>query len=237
MGKSAMAQASVFARILSVHVGKVAPLGPRDVPSGFVKHAVEGPVALGRTGLAGDEVADHSVHGGFDKAVYGYAAGHYPAWRAAFPQFASLLVPGGFGENLAFDGVMEADVCLGDELEIGDAVLCACQPRQPCSKLAMRFDNHMGRAMTQTGRAGWYFRVLQTGAMSAGDEVRLRARPNPDWSFARFLRLMKEKSFADEDLAELARLPGLAAQWQRDAHKTLERRRQARATSAQASLL
>jgi MOSC domain-containing protein YiiM len=215
----------ISARLVSIHVGKIAPLGPRGVPSGFVKHRIDGPVAVSPRGLDGDETADHSVHGGPDKAVYGYAAGHYPAWRTEHPHHAALLVP---GENLAIEGVDEAGLCLGDEVEIGTTILRLCQPRQPCSKLALRYDKHMPRAMTQSGRAGWYCRVLQPGTIAAGDAMRLIARPNPEWSFARFLRQLKEKSFSDRDLAELAELPGLAAQWQRDSRKTLERRHAAR---------
>ncbi len=227
-----MQQTDQLATIVSVHIGRIAPLGPKGVPSGFVKYPTPGPVRLGPTGLEGDEVADLSVHGGLDKAVYGYAAGHYPRWRAEFPQHEALLVPGGFGENLVFEGVDEAGVNLGDEVEVGSAVLRLCQPRQPCSKLAMRFDKLIGRAMTLTGRAGWYFSVVQPGAVTEGDAVRLVARPNPAWSFSRFLRQLREKSFSDEELAELSTLPGLAAQWQRDSRKALESRVQVRAAKA-----
>jgi hypothetical protein len=33
-----------IARLSSIHVGKVAPLGPERVPSGFIKHRTEGVV-------------------------------------------------------------------------------------------------------------------------------------------------------------------------------------------------
>ena len=48
-----MSDAPIIGRVVSVHVGRVAPLGPEAEPSGFVKHAVAGPVAVGRLGLAG----------------------------------------------------------------------------------------------------------------------------------------------------------------------------------------
>jgi MOSC domain-containing protein YiiM len=41
--------------------------------SGFVKTPVSHRVAVGLLGLDGDEQADLRVHGGRDKAVYGYA--------------------------------------------------------------------------------------------------------------------------------------------------------------------
>jgi len=66
-----MPQTANDSLIASIHVGKIAPLGPKAVPSGFVKHRVHSPVTVTHTGLVGDEQADLSVHGGPDKAVYG----------------------------------------------------------------------------------------------------------------------------------------------------------------------
>jgi len=64
-----------YAAVFSVHVGKAAPLGPDRVLSGFVKDRVTGAIAVGPLGLEGDEQADRRVHGGPEKAVYGYAVG------------------------------------------------------------------------------------------------------------------------------------------------------------------
>jgi MOSC domain-containing protein YiiM len=74
----------IDARVVSVHVGRAAPLGPKPELSAFVKHAVEGSVMVGPLGLDGDEQADLTVHGGPDKAVYGYAASHYVVVREQF---------------------------------------------------------------------------------------------------------------------------------------------------------
>ena len=125
----------MMAAILSVHTGKVAPLGPDGEPSGFVKQRRDGAVAVGALGLDGDAQADLSVHGGPEKAVYAYAADH--------PQHAALFAPGVMGENLAIAGMTEADVCVGDIHRIGSVLLQACQPRQPCFKLGLRFDDAM----------------------------------------------------------------------------------------------
>jgi len=55
-------------RVASIHVGKVAPLGPNGVPSGFEKHGVSSAVNVVPLGIVGDEQADLRVHGGPDKA-------------------------------------------------------------------------------------------------------------------------------------------------------------------------
>jgi MOSC domain-containing protein YiiM len=87
--------------IVSVQVGRVAPLGPAGVPSGFVKLPVSGTVAVTRLGLFGDEQADLRVHGGPEKAVYLYPEEHYDRWREFFPEHAAAFVPGGFGDVLS----------------------------------------------------------------------------------------------------------------------------------------
>ncbi|MEI7607693.1 MAG: MOSC domain-containing protein [Rhodospirillaceae bacterium] len=169
-----MTGATIAGRVVSVHVGRVSPLGPNGEPSGFIKHAVAGPVSVGQLGLTGDEQADLRVHGGPDKAVYGYATSHYAAWTAEFPQHEALFVPGGLGENLAIAGMDETDICVGDVHAASSGLLQVCQPRKPCFKLALRFENNrLPKAMLRSGRSGWYYRVLQTGTVSAGDAVTL----------------------------------------------------------------
>lgn len=207
-------------RIHSIQVGKVAPLGPDGVPSAFVKHAVAATVRVTTLGIEGDEQADLSVHGGADKAVYGYALSNYAAWRADYPQHASVLMPGGFGENLSIDGMLEADLCVGDVHRIGSTRLQVCQPREPCFKLALRFgDNKMPKAMVRSGRAGWYYRVLEPGEIAPGDPVQLDDRPNPDFSFARLVELISHGKATASEWNRLQDMPGLATNWQNLARK------------------
>ena len=206
--------------VFSVQVGLIAPLGPEYVPSGFVKSPLAGPVTVTPLGLAGDAQADLSVHGGPEKAVYGYGLAAYGLWRQAFPEHASLLQPGGFGENLTIDGPSEETICLGDVVHVGSATLQVCQPRQPCFKLALRFnDKRMPKAMIRNGRSGWYYRVLAEGTLAAGDDVRLLERPNPGWPLTRFNAWLAAKTWNAEEAEELATLPGLATQWQHAARE------------------
>ena len=200
--------------IFSVHVGPIAPLGPKGVPSAFVKQRVEGPVPVNTLGLAGDEQADLSVHGGPEKAVYGYGIANYALWQREFPQHAAKFVPGGVGENLAIQGLTETDVFLGDTVAIGSAVLQVCQPRQPCFKFALRFeDNQLPRAMVLNGRSGWYYRVLQRGTITSGDAIEVLERPNPTWPISRFAARLTHQQFSPEEIQELANLSGLASAW------------------------
>ena len=208
------------ALVSAVHVGRARPLGRGGVLSGFVKRPVDGPVRVTPVGLEGDEQADLRVHGGADKAVYGYAVSNYLAWRKDFPEHSALFVAGGVGENLPIVGLNEETVCLGDQHEIGTAILAVCQHRQPCYKFALRFDDpRVVRAMVTNGRSGWYYRVIREGSLQAGDSVRLLERPNPNWTVARFVKLASTPAFSAHDWGELAALRGIAEGWRSQARE------------------
>ena len=210
------------ASLLSVHTGKVAPLGPEGVPSGFVKLARTEPVAVEANGLNGDAQADLSVHGGPEKAVYGYGADHYPHWAAEHPRHAVRFSPGVMGENLAIAGLRETEICVGDIHRVGTALLQVCQPRQPCFKLGLHFDDPlMVKAMVQNQRSGWYYRVLEPGRLRAGDAVTLQDRPHPAFAFARLVEIVYRRNPTREELKRMSSLDGLARQWRVRAQQAL----------------
>jgi MOSC domain-containing protein YiiM len=212
------------ATVESVQVGRVAPLGPDGVTSGFVKSPVAGPVEAMPLGLRGDEQADLTVHGGLDKAVYFYPSEHYPRWGRDVPRHTPMLVAGAFGENITTAGLDEDSVSIGDVLRIGTAELQVTQPRQPCFKLGLRFDDSgLGRLMLQSGRTGWYTRVIIPGTLAAGDEIHVVRRPNPAWTIARFNRFIPRRRDARSEFAELAALEGLAEVWKQAARDADDR--------------
>ncbi len=211
-------------RLLSIQVRRVAPLGPKGVPSAYIKHAVHGPVAVTAMGLAGDEQADLRVHGGRDKAVYGYAAAHYGAWARDYPEHFADFVAGGMGENLTIDGMTEADLCVGDVHRIGSATLQLCQPRQPCFKFALRFDDkNLPKAMVRNGRSGWYYRVIEEGVIAPGQVIERIARPNPDFAFARLVEIVNFRDPTRGELEAMAEMDGLADGMRDDARAALGR--------------
>lgn len=200
------------ARLASIQVGRIAPLGPDAVPSGFIKKAVAGPVTVGELGLDGDAQADLTVHGGPEKAVYGYAADHYPQWARDFPALSERFLAGSMGENLTVTGIDEGDLCVGDVHVIGSALLQLCQPRQPCFKLALALgEARLAKAMVRSGRSGWYYRVLRGGTIAAGDTVTLAERPNPDFPFARLAEIVNRGGASIAELQALADMPGVAS--------------------------
>ena len=200
--------------VAQVRVGRVCPLGPKAVPSGIDKHPVTGPVMANISGIEGDEQGDLRHHGGPDKAIHAYATRNLPLWVADLPDQAGLFVPGAFGENLVVDGIDESGICLGDRWQIGAALCEVSQGRQPCWRLNLRFDRpDMAWLVQNTGRTGWYFRVLEPGLIAAGNNGVLLARPNPHWTIARVTRLLYVNRLDRDALAEFAALKGLPESW------------------------
>jgi len=166
----------VAVRLRSVNVGIARPLmsGGRRVLSAIGKRSVIGPVAVGRLGLAGDEQADPSVHGGLDKAVYAYAAEHLAYWQARRQEHGvslwdETLAPGFVGENLTLEGLLETRVWVGDELRFPDCVLRVTAPREPCHKFnAVMGYARASRDMVLGGCSGFYLAVKQSGTIEAG---------------------------------------------------------------------
>lgn len=191
--------------------------------SAIAKQPVEGPVHIGALGLEGDQQGDPRVHGGPEKAVHHYALEHYAAWRGELGPLPVLDAPGAFGENLSTTGVTEATLCWGDRVRAGSAVLEVSQSRQPCWKLNTRFAAAgMAARVQQTGRTGWYYRVLEPGQVRAGDDLWLIERPHPDWPLARVIGVLYERTLEPALLRDLSRLR-LPASWQTLVQNRLER--------------
>ena len=150
-------------RVMSVNVGL-----PREVEwrgkkvlTAIFKDPVAAKLPLRRLNLDGDGQADLTVHGGPDKAVYAYPGEHYGPWRE---QLGRELTPGNFGENLTTEGLLEDAVHIGDEFRVGTARLVVTQPRMPCFKLGLRFDDPgVVKSFLQAGKPGIYFAVLEEG--------------------------------------------------------------------------
>ena len=192
--------------------------------SAIDKRPLAGAVHIGELGLEGDEQGDLRVHGGVDKAVHQYAFDHYTAWRQDLGVLPLLQAPGAFGENISTRGLTEADVCLGDRFVLGDALLEVSQGRQPCWKLNDRFGvRDMARRVQDTGRTGWYYRVVQPGAAQAGDMLALIERPWPSWPLRRLMRLLADRVLDRGPLREALELP-LVPSWRTLVERRLESR-------------
>jgi len=201
-------------KLISVNVGlpRLLARGGTTFKTGIFKSAVQGRAMLRKTNLDGDRQADLSVHGGFNKAVYGYPSEHYAAWQAELPD--SSRAWGAFGENFTTEGLLEADVFVGDSYRVGGAVIRVTTPRLPCFKLASKFQrDDMIERFLRSERCGFYFAVVEEGEVGAGDEIEFLRREEPTLSIAEVNRLYSSKSPDRETLRRSLDVKILPQSW------------------------
>jgi MOSC domain-containing protein YiiM len=171
------------------------------------------------------------VHGGPDKAVHFYPGEHYAPWRADIAKAGLDPHPlleglGGFGENISGQGLTEELVHIGDRFRVGSALVEISQGRQPCWKI----DHHFGlKGMTagviNTGRSGYYLRVIEEGAVSPGDAITQVERMTHGWTVERAFQVLigglHRLEGMEVALRELVALEVLAESWRARAAQLL----------------
>lgn len=160
----------MIVRSVNISLPKQVQYKDKLVSTGIFKQPVSGRIEINQFNLAGDQQVDLKNHGGEHKAVYGFSADHYLFWQNKLALDA--IAYGRFGENLTIDGLDEAQLCIGDRIQVGEALLEITQPRVPCFKLGIAFElDAMPRLFVENAATGIYFRVIETGFVAAGDKV------------------------------------------------------------------
>lgn len=202
--------------VRAVAVGTPTVIGQNrkgDVISGIRKRLVTTEtVRVGRLNIEGDGQADLKNHGGVDKAVYCYPSEHLPFWKSELGYGAGEAP---FGENLSTLNITEEDARIGDIWRWGSVVLQVSQPRWPCYKLVLHSGQRdMVKRFVDSGRSGWYLRVLEPGSAGRAEPIVLEARdPN-----AISVRMAFDAARGTLDAAAIAEInahPALAEAWRR----------------------
>lgn len=211
-------------KVLSVSVGQPREVAGDDrlVRTSIFKSPVTGRVPIRNNNLAGDRQSDPSVHGGRAKAVYAYPHEHYAFWREQLPGVD--LQPANFGENLTIQGLLEADVHIGDRLKIGSAELVVTQPRLPCYKLGIRFGRaDMVKRFLASRRTGFYLAVASEGDVGAGDTIEILERHPAAISIPELLRMYLREGVAPDRVRQATAIPALSDAWRAELQKQLRR--------------
>ena len=164
--------------VKSLNIGKVETYtyGKKVYQSAIKKQSVEGSVYLGTVGLVGDEQA-YEFHGGENKALCLYPYDYYDYWR---PNFKNMVETALFGENLTVIGLTEDKAHIGDIFSFGEAVIQISEPRNPCYKLASKYEvPNLIKQVRNTGYTGFLLRVLKEGMISVNDRMIL-IEPHPE---------------------------------------------------------
>ena len=204
------------AGLVSVNVGLPQEIQwrGRTVFTGIWKEPVEGPRTVRRLNVDGDGQGDRQGHGGEQRAVYVYQLGSYRYWQDQMHREDFAF--GQFGENFTVEGLGDDEVCIGDRYRIGSAVFEVSQPRVTCYRIGIRMDEpRMAALLVAHGRPGFYLRVLEEGAVQAGDDVlRIATEVNA------LLYLAGRRDA--EQLRRALRIPALSPGWQRSLQALLD---------------
>lgn len=191
--------------------------------SAIWKQPLVGPVRITTEGLVGDVQADRRVHGGPEKAVHHYAGENYAKLAERFPDIAEALVVGSIGENISTFGFDESNVCIGDIVRVGSAVLQVSQPRRPCWKIDSRYGlKGITAHIVESGLTGWYYRVLEEGEAKPGDVLERIERPAGAVSLDTLWAAWHQHRPDHDQLAAIAAAPGLTPAWVKKIHDRLD---------------
>ncbi|MGE6598937.1 MOSC domain-containing protein [Bacillus proteolyticus] len=206
--------------ILSLNIGlpKEVIYGGKLIQTGINKVETKEPIYLSFVKFKGDGQADLLHHGGVDKAVCVYSGKHYGYWEKELSQD---LVYGAFGENITVSGMREEDVCIGDTFQLGEAIVQVTQPRQPCFKLAKKYNvPKLPLYFQETGYTGFYFRVLKEGWVSPVDTLKLLKSDSKGITVAFANCIMHKEKQNMEGLKRILEVHALSTSWR----KTFEKR-------------
>jgi MOSC domain-containing protein YiiM len=203
-----------MARLLSVNVGPPRDIDwkGRTVHTGIWKDPVHDRCWAGRLNLTGDGQGDLAGHGGEQRAVFVYQIESYRHWQAQLKR--TDFVYGQFGENFTIEGMPDSAVCIGDRYRIGTALFEVTQPRVTCYRVGIRTNEpRMPALLTSSGRPGFYFRVLQEGAVGAGDEIVKVGEANECMTVAEINALLYSPHHPRDRLEQALRIDALSPGW------------------------
>lgn len=212
---------SMLVESLNIGLPKKEIFYGKEMITGICKNPVSKPLPLSHLGFEGDGVGDLKYHGGTDKAACVYSIDHYPYWEEVL---GIKLPPAAFGENLSVSNLKEDDVCIGDIFQLGTAVVQISQPRQPCKTLAARYGrNDMVKLVVDSGRTGFYFRVLKEGTVKKGDPLTLKERDPRGITVAFASRTYHHAKDDRDAIRKILAVPALSASWQRSFQELIKR--------------
>jgi ferredoxin-NADP reductase/MOSC domain-containing protein YiiM/ferredoxin len=209
-----MIEGGSMARLLSVNVGLPRDIDwkGRTVHTAIWKEPVHERCWAGRLNLTGDGQGDLAGHGGEQRAVFVYQIESYRHWQAQLKRTG--FVYGQFGENFTIEGMPDSAVCIGDRYRIGTALFEVTQPRVTCYRVGIRTNEpRMPALLTSSGRPGFYFRVLQEGAVGAGDDIMKVGEAAERMSVAEINALLYSSHHPRDRLEQALRIDALSPGW------------------------
>jgi MOSC domain-containing protein YiiM len=171
--------------------------------------------------VIGNREADPKHHGGLDRVLHHFPREHYGQYRR-WDLMTTFRDAPSMGENISTVGLNEAQVNIGDIIQIGDVTLQVTQPRSPCFKLNLQFGHpKFALAMQESRMCGWFYRVLSEGDIRPSDSICLLERKT-DISVAKAMQIYFLAEFDAEQYQTLLECEGLAQSWVNSLQRRLD---------------
>ncbi|HZC66555.1 MAG TPA: MOSC domain-containing protein, partial [Candidatus Dormibacteraeota bacterium] len=202
------------AKLISLNVGLPRDISwrGRTVRTAIWKAPVSNPREVHHLNIEGDAQGDLQGHGGPNRAVMVYQLDSYDHWQRELNR--NDLVHGQFGENFTISGLPDSEVCVGDRFKVGTALFEISQPRVTCYRVGIRMDNpQMPSLLVAHRRPGFYFRVLQEGEVTAGDDLIKIAEGAERLTIAEIDAMLYLHTHTPEKLNRALRIPALSPGW------------------------
>lgn len=199
-------------KIINLAVGKPKEYNWNDKKelSGIGKSTVQA-FEVERTGIVGDDVANHKFHGGPDRVVCLYPFEHYAYWEEEFQK--KLILPA-FGENLTATGMTEEQVCIGDIYKIGDTILQITQGRVPCVTISnYNEEKQFLKKVIETNLTGYFFRVLEEGTIMFDSEVTLLEKHSKEISVSFATQILFHQKQDKVSIEKILTVDALSEEW------------------------
>lgn len=181
-------------KVLSTNLGNPTSIiwNSKEIKTGIYKYPTSNPLFLGKIDVKKDTVIDRKHHGGIHKACYLFSANQYPYWKNLYPNLDWNW--GMFGENLTIDNMDDSKIRIGSIYKIGTALVQVTQPREPCYKFGIRFENQkIIKEFIDKGFPGTYVKVLEEGIVTTGDQLILVKKSKSTLTVSEFYSLIFSK--------------------------------------------
>jgi MOSC domain-containing protein YiiM len=197
-------------QVLSVNISlpQTIIVNGKEEKTGYFKTPVKS-IFLKENGVENDSVVDKIHHGGVDKACYLFGYNHYPYWQKQYPNLEFNF--GMFGENITVEKLDESALRIGDTFQLGKAIIQITQPRQPCYKMGIKFNNpNMVNDFRLAHTSGVYVKVLKEGAVKEKDKLQLVKRLDTAPTVLEVYRLIYSENPKKEQLLQVVDNPYIA---------------------------
>ena len=178
---------------------------------------------LGMEGIIGDSVYHTDVHGGNDKAICCYNADHYSYWKSLLN---IDLANAAFGENLTLtgDNALEKNVFIGNQYQLGDAIVQVSQPRQPCYIIGVRHNyKKFAVHIQETGFSGFYLRTIKPGEFHSSNQL-IQLEEHPEKISVMAVNATRYHNTTDKGMLQrLANLEDLTPSWRKHFENLLQK--------------